>query len=78
MNNVSREEVVCEIQKHKTTHREGKRRKSWETTAALWSADQRQTGLMPVGVKKMYPVLICLCWDAGWDEREEAAAVAAA
>lgn len=31
---------------------------------------------MPVGVKEMCPVLICLCWDAGWDEREEAAAVA--
>lgn len=50
----------------------------WETTAALWSADQRQLGLMPVGVMKMFPVLICLCCDASWDEREEAAAAAAA
>lgn len=32
---------------------------------------------MPVGVKEMRPVLICLRWDAGWDEREEAAAAAA-
>lgn len=32
---------------------------------------------MPVGVKEMCPVLICLCWDASWDEREEAAAAAA-
>lgn len=50
------------------------RRRSWEKTAALWSAGQRQRGLMPVDVKETSPVLICLCWDAGWDVREEAAA----
>lgn len=28
---------------------------------------------MPVDVKEMCPVLICLCWGAGCDEEEEAA-----